>query len=87
VHTRATVVRDGHAAPVSIEELVPGDVVNLCAGDLVPGDGVVLNATDFFVSEASRDPYVVKLIQAHAQVVSAFIANGRSEMMKNHPVP
>lgn len=39
------------------------------------------------VVETSSDPYVVKLIQAHADVVSAFIANGHSEMMKNHPVP
>jgi hypothetical protein len=39
------------------------------------------------VSETSEDPYVVKLLQAHADVVSAFIANGRSEMMKNHPLP
>jgi hypothetical protein len=39
------------------------------------------------VIETSQDPYVVKLIQAHADVVSAFIANGRSEMMKNHPLP
>lgn len=39
------------------------------------------------VVETSADPYVVKLLQAHAEVVSAFIANGRSEMMKNHPVP
>jgi hypothetical protein len=39
------------------------------------------------VVETSQDPYVAKLIQAHAEVVSAFIANGRSEMMKNHPLP
>jgi hypothetical protein len=39
------------------------------------------------VIETSEDPYVVKLLQAHAEVVSAFIANGRSEMMKNHPLP
>ena len=39
------------------------------------------------VVETSNDSYVVKLLQAHAEVVSAFIANGRSEMMKNHPVP
>jgi uncharacterized protein len=39
------------------------------------------------VTETSSDPYVVKLIQAHAEVVSAFIANGYSEMMKNHAVP
>jgi hypothetical protein len=39
------------------------------------------------VIETSEDPYVVKLLQMHAEVVSAFIANGRSEMMKNHPLP
>jgi hypothetical protein len=39
------------------------------------------------VVETSHDPYVAKLIQAHADAVSAFIANGRSEMMKNHPLP
>jgi hypothetical protein len=39
------------------------------------------------VVETSKDPYVVKLLQAHAEVVSKFLANGRPEMMKNHPVP
>jgi hypothetical protein len=39
------------------------------------------------VTETSSDPYVVKLIQAHAEVVSAFIENGRAEAMKNHEVP
>lgn len=39
------------------------------------------------VVETSSDPYVAKLIQAHAEVVSGFIANGRAEMMKDHPLP
>jgi hypothetical protein len=39
------------------------------------------------VVETSDDPYVAKLIKAHADVVTAFIANGRAEAMKNHPVP
>ncbi len=39
------------------------------------------------VIETSKDAYVVKLLQVHAEVVSAFLANGMSEMMKNHPVP
>ena len=39
------------------------------------------------VVETSTDPYVAKLIQAHADVVSRFIANGRAEMMTDHPVP
>ena len=39
------------------------------------------------VRETSSDPYVVKLIQAHADVVSRFLENGYSEMHKNHAVP
>ena len=39
------------------------------------------------VIETSDDPYVAALIQAHAEVVSLFIKNGRAEMRKNHAVP
>ena len=39
------------------------------------------------VTETSSDPYVTKLIRNHAQVVSAFLKNGHSEMMKDHPLP
>jgi hypothetical protein len=46
-----------------------------------------LTAGGVRVVETSQDAYVVKLLQAHADVVSAFIANGRAEMMKNHPLP
>ena len=46
-----------------------------------------LTAGGVRVTETSTDAYVVKLLHAHAEVVSAFLANGMSEMMKNHPVP
>jgi uncharacterized protein len=39
------------------------------------------------VTETSSEPYVVRLIQAHAEVLNAFIKNGRAEAMKNHDVP
>jgi hypothetical protein len=39
------------------------------------------------VTETSDDPIVVKLIQAHAKVVSSFVERGFAEAMKNHPVP
>jgi uncharacterized protein len=39
------------------------------------------------VTETSDDPAVVKLIQAHAKVVSGFVERGFAEAMKNHPVP
>jgi hypothetical protein len=39
------------------------------------------------VTETSEDPYTAKLIQAHARVVSLFVANGFPEVRKNHEVP
>jgi len=39
------------------------------------------------VTETSDDPSVVKLIQAHAKVVSGFVERGFAEAMKNHAVP
>lgn len=39
------------------------------------------------VTETSKDPGVVKLIQAHAQVVSQFIEKGHEEVRRNHPIP
>lgn len=39
------------------------------------------------VIETSDDPYVAKLIQEHAKVVSKFVEHGHAEAKKNHPVP
>lgn len=39
------------------------------------------------VSETSADPYVVRLIQAHADVVSQFLKHGPSEVRSNHALP
>jgi YHS domain-containing protein/acylphosphatase len=39
------------------------------------------------VVETSTDPYVVKLLQAHAAGVSEFVKEGSSSMHKTHPLP
>ncbi len=49
----ADVLRDGERQGVPAAEVVPGDVVLLSAGSLIPADGVVLDAKDFFVSQAA----------------------------------
>jgi P-type Mg2+ transporter len=49
----ATVLRDGKWQEISRHEIVPGDVVRLCAGDLVPADGRLLEARDLFVQQAA----------------------------------
>jgi Mg2+-importing ATPase len=47
------VMRDGTVQTIAASALVPGDVIRLAAGNLVPADGLVLEAKDFLVTEAS----------------------------------
>lgn len=47
------VLRDGLEKKVTIETIVPGDIIILSAGNMVPADGFVLEAEDFLVSESS----------------------------------
>ena len=50
----ASAVPEGCAIrELPIHELVPGDVIHLCAGDLVPADVRLLSAKDLFVNQAS----------------------------------
>ncbi len=53
ISVRATVVRDGKPQEVPISELVPGDVIQLAAGDMIPGDVRVVQAKDLFVIQGS----------------------------------
>jgi P-type Mg2+ transporter len=52
VQVNATVLRDGNQQDIHIEEIVPGDVVILNAGDIVPGDSLLIESTDLFADEA-----------------------------------
>ena len=50
---RVTALRDGARRSLDARRIVPGDVIELSAGNLVPADGVVLECRDFLVSQAS----------------------------------
>jgi P-type Mg2+ transporter len=54
VSSTTAVLRAGMPRPqeIPISELVPGDIVYLCAGDMVPADVRLLTAKDLFVSQA-----------------------------------
>ena len=52
VQIKAAVLRDGKEKEIPVEEIVPGDIVILNAGDIVPGDCLLLEAKDVFVDEA-----------------------------------
>jgi len=52
VRVTCTVLRAGRDETIPSRNVVPGDIVLLSAGNLIPADGVVLEAKDFFVSQA-----------------------------------
>jgi Mg2+-importing ATPase len=51
---RTWVIRDGVKQAIDTDRLVPGDIVELSAGDLIPADGVILESTDLFVTQSAR---------------------------------
>jgi len=53
VAIRTEVIRDGKKQELETKYLVPGDIVELSAGDIVPADGKIISATDFFLNESS----------------------------------
>ena len=58
VHTTATVRRDPSPSgesffDVPIEQLVPGDIVRLSAGDMIPADLRLLEAKDLFINQSA----------------------------------
>ena len=47
------VIRDGRQQAVPAQTIVPGDLVMLAAGNLIPADGLIVEASNFLVTEAS----------------------------------
>ncbi|MDB5386102.1 MAG: mgtA 1 [Planctomycetaceae bacterium] len=53
ISVTATVIRDGKPLEMAVARLVPGDIVNLSAGDMIPADVRILTAKDLFVTQGS----------------------------------
>jgi P-type Mg2+ transporter len=53
ISVTATVIRDGKPQEIAVSQLVPGDIVQLAAGDMVPADVRIVTAKDLFVTQSS----------------------------------
>lgn len=53
VRATATVYRNGRPREIKIRELVPGDIVDLFAGDMIPADLRIISCKDLFINQAS----------------------------------
>ena len=68
VAVHATVRRDGIKCSLPIGQLMPGDIVELIAGDLVPADSRLLESRDLFVNQAllTGEPYPAEKLAGDA---------------------
>lgn len=48
-----TVIRESKDQEISLNNVVPGDIVKLSAGDLIPADLRILNSKDLFINQSS----------------------------------
>jgi P-type Mg2+ transporter len=53
VQMRCAVLRDGVEKEIPVEEVVPGDMIILNAGDIIPGDCLLVDSTELYVDEAA----------------------------------
>jgi P-type Mg2+ transporter len=53
ISVTAAVVRDGQEEEIPLNQLVPGDIVKLCAGDMVPADLRLVASRDLFVAQSA----------------------------------
>jgi len=53
VQVRIQVLRDGSEITITQEEIVPGDVLSLNAGDVIAGDCLIIESRDLYVDEAT----------------------------------
>ncbi|MDR0904937.1 MAG: HAD-IC family P-type ATPase, partial [Oscillospiraceae bacterium] len=53
ISNKADVWRDGKLTEIAMDEVVPGDIVKLSAGDMIPADVRFLTTKDTFIAQAA----------------------------------
>ncbi len=88
VQTKASVIRDSAEKIISTEDVVPGDILTLAAGDIIPSDSRILESTDLFVDEATLtgETYPVEKLEGHLTPETALNKRSNSLFMGTHVV-
>lgn len=88
VRVTAAVLRDGTESEIPVEDIVPGDVIILNAGDMIPGDSRILESKDLFVDEAALtgETYPVEKMKGELPVEAALASRTNSLFMGTHVI-
>lgn len=53
IKTTIAIVREGYTSEIDINEIVPGDIIKIAAGDMIPADVRIIQAKDLFISQSA----------------------------------
>ena len=53
VQTKCCIVRSGKENELPVEQVAPGDIIVLAAGDIIPADSLLLESKELFIDEAA----------------------------------
>jgi len=53
VQIKCNIIRDGKENELPIENVVPGDIIVLSAGDVIPADSLLIESKELFIDEAA----------------------------------
>nr|WP_068889424.1 magnesium-translocating P-type ATPase [Pedobacter panaciterrae] len=88
VRIKATVLRDGKQNEIPVEEIVPGDIIMLSAGDVIPADCLILESNELFVDEAAftGETFPVEKVSAVLAAETALAKRTNSLFMGSHVI-
>ena len=81
VRYQTRVVRGGRESIIGVEQLVPGDIVHLAAGDRVPADGRLIEIHDLETNEALLTGESQPVIKSLGEVLSGTVVAERTNMV------
>jgi Mg2+-importing ATPase len=88
VQLHCDVLRGGKKKEITVEEVVPGDLVILSAGDLIPGDSLLINSRELFVDEAAftGETYPVEKLCGELPVDTPLSKRSNALFMGSHVI-
>ena len=88
VELKTIVLRDGRATCIPVDDVVPGDVVELSAGSGIPADCRVLNSRDLFVNEATLtgETYPIEKLPAELSAETPLARRTNALFMGTHVI-
>lgn len=88
VQLKCHVIRDGIEHEISVEDVVPGDLISFSAGDIIPADCLIISSQELYIDEAAftGETYPVEKIPGVVEANAGISKRTNSLFMGSHVI-